>query len=85
MDFRGMERWLSTPQKYVDRNGEHQFSGIEKNNIFFDFGYDNRANDTRYIHRSILRIDKQVGSTLNSKGDYIRSNLCREVLFEDSS
>ena len=60
MDFRGMEKWLSSPQKYVDRNGEHQFSGIEKNNIFFDFGYDNRANDTRYIHRSILRIEKQV-------------------------
>lgn len=73
-----LEQWIDRADYHVKNSRHSSFSDLEKNSLFFDFGYDNRNDGEDYIKRSIAEIDQVFDLIMIS--DYIDESL---VLLSD--
>ena len=77
-DKTSLEKWIDHASNHVKYSHHSAFSDLEKNSMFFDFGYDNRNDDVHYINGSIGEIDEIFDLVMIS--DYMDESL---VLLSD--
>ena len=68
-----VEAWLDHAEEYVNAAPRQTYTDLEKNLLFFDFGYDNRNEEGEYIANGIAEIDETFDLVMIS--DYMDESL----------